>query len=326
MSNLDRSELDVVYVNFFSAKDVITSIYSLKSLLSKTSLTTAVYIVDNSFSCQSIDSTLQLSELPMAVSDSSFHVHYQPSDYNLGFGSACNKAAFIGTSSSVLFVNCDTDFKDTDPQTFLDALRCLKYDDVAIVGPKVVRPDGLLHSSCFSFDPVSILLKPLRHVRKIGGPLTRSIPFYFLFKKRIDRITYEGLPKDNPSTVDWLSGCCLLVCRSFFSEVSGFDPRFFLYFEDVDLCRKARQLGLSVVFYPSLSVIHTAKHSSSSQRGILRSFIFNRTARYHLISWIKYMLKWRYDFARKMQPSPRKRFGTGYNMNFSSFDSFRSLE
>ena len=63
-----------------------------------------------------------------------------------------------------------------------------------------------------------------------------------------------------------------------------------LYFEDVDLCRKARENGYKVIFEPSVSVIHTARHQSRATSGIITSLINNKTSRYHLSSWIKYIL------------------------------------
>ena len=91
----------------------------------------------------------------------------------------------------------------------------------------------------------------------------------------------------------------MIVSRDFFDAVGGFDDRYFLYFEDVDLCRKAREQGLTVVFDPSFEVTHRAEHESSRLRGISRSIINNITARHHILSWIRYCIKWRQDFLSK---------------------------
>ena len=148
------------------------------------------------------------------------------------------------------------------------------------------------------------------------------------FKSRIDRITYEGLPKDKQSRVDWVSGCFMLVSREFFDTVSGFDDRYFLYFEDVDLCRKARQLGRNVVFDPSFSIIHHANHESAKVKGIARSLVANKAARHHIISWVRYCSKWRLDFLRKitvfvaskLRGVDRRKLAITYAMDFSVYE------
>jgi GT2 family glycosyltransferase len=246
----------------------------------------------------------------------------------MGFGSACNKASRLCSSPLTIFVNCDTSFDDTDPAAFLALLALFDVDDIVIAGPRVVGEDGLLHASCFSFDPISILLKPARHIRRMGSSLRRVIPKYGSFKRRIDRITYEGMDKSSPVIVDWVSGCFAIVKHQFFVDVGGFDERYFMYFEDVDLCRKARQYSKCVVFDPRVSVTHRAAHQSARVKGIFRSILINPLARYHMISWIKYCYKWKRDMFAKgadvMDALFRRRVRSvspaGYSLSFSAFD------
>ena len=293
--------LDVVYVNFHSAKELLNSIRSAVSCLAHRDIQLNFFIVDNSYAQTSIaeaqDFLLQLKCLER--DNYGVSIRYQPSDNNLGFGKGCNKAASQGHSQNILFCNCDTSFAVLEPAKFKEAL-CLVDSQNAILGPKVVNEEGLLHASCFSFDPISILLKPARTIRKIGR-LTKRIPEYKSIKQRIDRLTYEGFDKTKPIAVDWISGCFMLVNRQFFEESGGFDSRYFMYFEDVDLCRKARQLGRRVIFFPQLEVIHRARYQSSSQKGVVRSMLKNTTARHHVCSWVLYMIKWRMDFLAKLK-------------------------
>lgn len=71
-----------------------------------------------------------------------------------------------------------------------------------------------------------------------------------------DRRKYQILRTDRRQPVDWVTGCCLLVRRECLQQVGGFDPSFFLYYEDVDLCRRARAAGWSVWFEPRLTAVH----------------------------------------------------------------------
>jgi GT2 family glycosyltransferase len=301
-------------------------------LLSKAEISAKVYIVDNSFIDSGPEVIGVLSDFCKFTTSDRFYVSYLPSDSNSGFGAACNKAAKLCSAPLLAFVNCDTTFECTDPQGFLQMIQMLSLGDAAIVGPRIMSDVGLLHASCFSFDPVSILLKPFRHVRKVGSTIRLKIPKYSSFKKRIDRITYEGMDKSKPCFVDWVSGCFAVVRRDLFEHVAGFDERYFMYFEDVDLCRKFRQFSLGVVFDPRVTVIHVASHESAKRRGVFRSLLFNPVARYHVMSWLRYCWKWKSDFRDKLSclcsPFPRnsrrRLGGVGYGLDFSVYKTLNS--
>jgi N-acetylglucosaminyl-diphospho-decaprenol L-rhamnosyltransferase len=324
----DITSVDFVYVNYHSSDDVLQSILSLSKLLKGAPVKASVYIIDNSFVDSSPFVVKSLSSFAASIASHHFRVYYHSSDSNVGFGAACNKAVRFSTSPLIVFVNCDTSFHLCNPHDFLQFLSNTYQSAIAIAGPKVVSESGLLHVSCFSFDPISILLKPARHIRRVGSRITLKIPFYGSLKRRIDRITYEGMEKNSPTIVDWVSGCFMLVSRDFFEQVGGFDERYFMYFEDVDLCRKARQSSLGVIFDPRLTLVHRASHESARRKGVLRSLIFNPVARYHISSWIKYIVKWRADFWTKIQyilasPSDQKKFcksGSGYKLDFSNYE------
>ena len=88
----------------------------------------------------------------------------------------------------------------------------------------------------------------------------------------------------------------MIIEREFFEQVNGFDERFFLYFEDIDICRKAKLFNKKVIYDPTQKIMHTGKFESASKKGIFNSFINNPTTRMHLSSWIKYILKWKKDY------------------------------
>ena len=114
--------------------------------------------------------------------------------------------------------------------------------------------------------------------------------------KRINYISYGNLNKNKSHEVDWISGCFMIIERKFFEQVNGFDERFFLYFEDIDICRKAKLFNKKVIYDPTQTIMHKGKFESSSKKGILNSTINNPTSRMHLSSWIKYIFKWKNDY------------------------------
>ena len=296
--NSSKYSLDIVYVNYFSSSDTSFSIESLYKLEIYNFYKTNIFIIDNSFTESNQQEVTTLSSMHKKFKEKDFTIFYLPSDKNLGFGKACNRIIRHGKSKIILFLNCDTDFSKTKIKDLVRTINEVK-GDIGIIGPKVVSKENLLHASCFSFDPTSIFLKPFRHVRKIGN-LSSFIPEYKFFKKRIDRIIYEGMDKTKKIKVDWVSGCSMFVSRKFFVSAGGFDDRYFLYFEDVDLCRKAKQLNYKVIFDPRVTVIHRGRHQSSSVKGLTKSILKNNTSRIHILSWLKYLIKWRNDFYLKI--------------------------
>ena len=330
IKNSTDFKIDVVYVNYHSYDDIIRSINSLyKIFLKDPSLFFNVFIVDNSFCEARNELSTRLVNYSTSKNHESFQIKYIPSNSNIGFGSACNKGSKHGKSNHILFVNCDTDFRTTNIKELKNLLLLCK-NNVAIAAPKIINENNYLHSSCFSFDPISILLKPFRTIRKIGK-FTKFIPEYSLIKKRIDRITYEGLDKSKPTLVDWLSGCFLIIRRDFFESVEGFDSRFFMYFEDVDICRKARKFGLKTLFEPRIKIVHRGSYQSSRGKNLINILLFNKAARYHIISWLKYLYKWRFDFYWKILSKFKSKAKNNdyidntiekYNLNFSSFEIF----
>lgn len=95
----------------------------------------------------------------------------------------------------------------------------------------------------------------------------------------------------DPQEVDWIVGACFLIREDFFQQLGGFDPRFFLFFEEnADLCRRCWQHGKKVLYVPSIRVAD--KQERLSEGGML-SLLTKRTARIHVASAVKYFLKWK---------------------------------
>jgi GT2 family glycosyltransferase len=257
-------------------------------------------IIDNSFKEAPRESVSQFIRSLRSSKLGELDVIFSPSRKNIGFGAACNKGVELCNDSHIIFTNCDTELKRGTGRLIGDMIKILDDPSVGIIGPRIIDEGGCVTNSFFSYDPISIALKPLRHIIQIGSRFTRWIPQYQSFKKRIDRITYSGIEADSPLDVNWLSGCFLAVRNDTFKQLGMFDTRYFLYFEDVDLCRKARQQQKRVIYHPLVEVIHRAQRTSASRKGIIRSLLFNRSARDHTSSWLKYCWKWRRDFIMKI--------------------------
>jgi GT2 family glycosyltransferase len=156
---------------------------------------------------------------------------------NHGFARAVNAGCVLGQGGWVLLLNPDTTLADE----FLDRVLELLDDlaarpEVGIVGLGLRNEDG---SPQLSTGPFPTLASTL----------------FRLFLPRASR-KYHRKPPRERTEVDWVTGCCLLVRRSCWEQLGGFDPAFFLYYEDVDLCRRARQAGWVVLHEPGLALTH----------------------------------------------------------------------
>ena len=89
---------------------------------------------------------------------------------------------------------------------------------------------------------------------------------------------------------DWLMGAALLFQKGFFEKMGEFDERFFMYFEDVDMARRAHDEGYKVVYFPAVKMYHYHQKASQKKGGVADIFI-NKYSRIHLLSAFKYFLK-----------------------------------
>jgi N-acetylglucosaminyl-diphospho-decaprenol L-rhamnosyltransferase len=160
---------------------------------------------------------------------------------NLGYGPAANRGAqrFDG---DVLVVNPDA---VVEPGAVKAMQAVLEHDaEVGIVGPRIENPDGTLYPSARTFPA-------------LGDAMGHAFVGLVAPGNRYTR-RYRMLDWDHAvaARVDWVSGACLLARRACFDELGGFDERYFMYLEDVDLCWRAHHKGWAVAYEPAARVVH----------------------------------------------------------------------
>jgi hypothetical protein len=199
------------------------------------------------------------------------------SEQNLGMGGGNNLGIAASSGEMILIANPDLVFSREAVKKLV--LYLTNNREVAIVGPKLLNSDGTLQYSCARFP--SIFLPVLRRTA-VGHYLPGLI----------DRYLMKHENHQETRNVDWLLGACLLVRRGeLFNHEKLFDERFFMYFEDVDLCRRAHEQGKKVVYYPEATVIHDHQRKSARLPWYLAIFK-DHLAQEHLKSWWKYFKKW----------------------------------
>ena len=173
---------------------------------------------------------------------------------NFGFARACNQGITASTGELVVLINPDS----VVMRGFFERLQGFFEGNpsVGIVGPRIVYSDGRLQLTA---------RKELNLISGLLGRtslLTRLFPKSSLVKSQFPAVT----ERSRPVAVDWVSGACMIVRRQTLDSVGPLDERFFMYFEDADLCRRAREAGWSVYYLPEVKVVHKSGGSSRSRQ------------------------------------------------------------
>ena len=176
---------------------------------------------------------------------------------NVGFGRGVNQALARARAPFVLIMNPDCRLQSGALAALEDELR--RRPRCAVVGPRILDPDGSVQGSARG-DP-----DMLTGFFGRSAALRRLLPWLAVSRRNVvDATVTAGGPS---VVVDWLSGACVLAKREALAQVGGFDERYFLYWEDADLCRRLRARGHHVRYVPSARAVHRVGHSSRTARG-----------------------------------------------------------
>jgi N-acetylglucosaminyl-diphospho-decaprenol L-rhamnosyltransferase len=170
---------------------------------------------------------------------------------NLGYGSAANVGARTGDEEWLVVANPDITWHPGSLDELLKATE--RWPSAAAFGPAILTPQGDLYPSARGFPSLG---------RGIGHAL-----FGWWWPRNPWTRAYRreaGGPVEAPC--GWLSGSCLLLRRDAYDAVGGFDPAYFMYFEDLDLARRLADAGWQSVYVPSAVVEHTGAHSTQRSR------------------------------------------------------------
>lgn len=176
---------------------------------------------------------------------------------NPGYGAAANRAIAATSAPYVLLLNGDTRLMPGALAALADHLD--RHPRTGLAGPRLVNAKGHPQPSCFPF------LGTFRLALE-KSPLGRWLARVPALRERW--LLLHG-PHDRPRTVPWVLGSALAIRREAFEAVGGFDPGFFLYAEEVDLCYRLWQAGWEVGFTPAATVVHVGGASTAPLRGTM---------------------------------------------------------
>ncbi|MFZ4632260.1 MAG: glycosyltransferase [Patescibacteria group bacterium] len=229
-----------------------------------------IIIVENN-SGEDLNSLLKLSE----------NIKLILSEKNLGMGGGNNLGIKASQGEYILILNPDTNIQGKAIEVLFKYLK--NNSEVGVVGPKLLNPDSSLQYSCSRFPSFFM-------------PILRRTFLGKYFKLDRDKFQMREFSHNEIISVDWLMGSALMFKKKLTLSDGkiyepNFDERYFMYFEDTDLCHTFLANGFKVIYNPEAVLIHD--HARESAKYPWYKAIFrDPLAREHINSWIKYFLKW----------------------------------
>lgn len=224
--------VDVVVVSYNSAEQLRGCVEPLCGIAG-----VSVVVVDNASQDRSLETIADLPLQSLAL----------PS--NGGFAHGCNAGWRNGSSRYVLFLNPDARIDVASIDRLVAVLE--SSERTGIVAPRIVDEDGGLHHSLRRFPRLRSTYAQALFLHKLAPTATWA-----------DEIVRSAASYEEPGTHEWASGACLLVRRELLEQLGGWDEGFFLYCEDIDLCRRAKLAGFDVRYEPTAVAVHAGGASA----------------------------------------------------------------
>ncbi|MDH6108526.1 N-acetylglucosaminyl-diphospho-decaprenol L-rhamnosyltransferase [Kitasatospora sp. MAP12-15] len=254
--------VDVVIVNWNTGPALRACLRSIERTDRSVLEVGAVVVVDNASRDRSAD-RLEPSALPLSI---------VRNRENRGFAAGCNQGAAHRTGDYLLFLNPDTELYPDTLRTVGEFLSTPAAADVGILGGRILDARGRPGISCSRFPTLPILFG------KMTG-LDRMLPTVFPPHHLGPAETRRSGP------VDQVIGAFYLVRRPLFEQLGGFDQRYFLYYEEVDLALRARQCGWRSYYLGEARIYHAGNTSTDQVRGRRLSYSLRSRTLYSRRHW-----------------------------------------
>jgi GT2 family glycosyltransferase len=226
--------LSIIIVNWNAGQQLVDAVTSIAQY--QHNLVLSVVIVDNA----STDDSLARVE---ALKGLRFKLKIIRNAENRGFGAACNQGAALSRSEYLLFLNPDARLFENSLSIPLAFMKRPENVDVGIAGIQLVDENNKITRSCSRFPTVGTILAQALGINRL--PSLRHLS---------QAMSEWG--HDSTQQVDQVMGAFFLIRNSAFVFLNGFDERFFVYFEEVDLSLRAKQRGWSSVYLAQAQAYH----------------------------------------------------------------------
>lgn len=233
-------DLDIVIVNYRSLAHTQRCVAAALEHAERENLDIRIAVVNNGDDAGLLEAAVESDRVTV--------IH---NTHNTGFGAASNAGARHGSADMILFLNPDATLLPGCMSACMGFMREPSHRRVGIVGPAIQRDDGQITPSC----------SPLPTFTRLAG---RALGLHRLGW----RTSYLFYAPRESGTVGQVMGAAMMVRRELFQSLNGFDERFFLYYEDVDLCARAARLGAASYYLKEARATHIGRASSSRDNGM----------------------------------------------------------
>lgn len=268
----------IIFVNYNTANKIASCIQSI--VRQNTQVSYEIVIVDNKSPDRA--TMRELFSGIRHVADS-LKVKLIESDRNGGFGYGCNLAASCAEGEFLFFLNGDTEFRNDVLQQFKEAITVGTSDGVGVYGCALSDENGeYVHSYDVFPQPANLAFMVLRHI-----PVTifRIVQEMFGVVMARQPLPYQARPVGaGYLDIDYVAGAALVLSNELFTRTGGFNQRFFMYMEDVELQRRIRRSGFKrrLLFTPQIF------HEGGGSFAKVESQVDNLKQRYYFRSVLEY--------------------------------------
>ena len=232
--------LSVIFVNYNTRDLTLRAIEALRQEIGRVPFDVETIVVDNA----SVDGSLE------AIASGCPEVVLIASRQNLGFGRGNNLGADFASGELLLFLNTDTEIRAGALSAIVSLFQTQR--EVGAVGARLENPDG-------THQPSAILVPSLWRI---------FCEFFWLDRTGLPRFSGmfpNGFDPDSEQDIEAAHGAALAVRRDLFDEIGRFDPDYFMYFEEADLCTRIAERGYRIRYTPEAVVMHHVSASSGDR-------------------------------------------------------------
>lgn len=243
-------KLSVIIVSHNAPEYLAGTLYSLTRALSE--VNGEIIVVDNASEA-----------LPVKSLEEVFpEIKFITLESNLGFAAANNVGWRAACGEFILFLNPDCLLHPDSVRVMLETLE--SHSRVGAVGPMLLNEDGTFQRA--SRRRVPTIWSSLFHLSGLSSRFPKLT--------HLDRYSMGDIPETDRSGAEVLSGAAMMVRRRILEEIGGWDERFFLYAEDIDLSIRIREAGYQLVYLPEAQILHFKGKSSAASMHIRNKYFF----------------------------------------------------